>query len=133
MDAETRRYLREELIIYSASAQTARFGPEVKLVHENTTDVIGEHHAIYNETTKELFVYHYDRQKGVGKKYNMSCGLIRCVEPMKIRENFGAIPGYDVYKSQLRHSNSLLGSLRIGSEVLEVYLGVQSFLLSHLR
>lgn len=57
MDAEARRYLRDERLIYSASAQAGRFGPEVKLVHENTIDVIGEHRAIYNDIIKNfLFI-----------------------------------------------------------------------------
>ena len=99
MDAEARRYLREERLLYCASAQAARFSAEINLVHENTIDVIGEHRAIYNEITQELFVYHYDTQKGVGKKYNLSYGLIRSEERLKVREHYGAIPGYDVYKS----------------------------------
>ena len=43
--------------------------------------------------------FHNDPQKGVGKKYNMSRGLIRSTAPMDIRRNENTIPGYDVYKS----------------------------------
>jgi hypothetical protein len=31
--------------------------------------------TIWNENSKELFTYHYDTQKGVGKKYKLSRGV----------------------------------------------------------
>ena len=49
------------------SCNPARFGPEKDHVHESETDVVGQHATIFNDVTKELFTYHYDSQKGVGK------------------------------------------------------------------
>jgi hypothetical protein len=49
-------------------------------------DSPGETKGIYNENTHELFVYHWDTQKGVGKKYNLSRGFKRSVAVNKVRE-----------------------------------------------
>jgi hypothetical protein len=96
--AESRLYLKETKRPYTASCNPALFKPELKLVHANSDDIIGEHRSIWNETTKELFTYHWDTQKGVGKKYNLSYGLDRCTDKLKIRNAQNEIPGYDVYK-----------------------------------
>jgi hypothetical protein len=99
MDAESRRHLLEMKIKFSSSCCSSRFGPEVRLVHGETADVIGQHSTIYNETTQELFTYHFDTQKGVGKKYNLSWDLMLNKDKLQIRAMSAHIPGYDVYKS----------------------------------
>ena len=55
--------------------------------------------GIYNEGTGELFVYHYDIQKGVGIKYNYSRGFIRSTDKAKVKLHANRIPGYDNYKT----------------------------------
>ncbi len=54
---------------------------------------------MYNESTKQIFVYHYDAQKGVGKKYNFSYGFQRCTDTLKIQQYQNHIPAYDDYKT----------------------------------
>ena len=70
------------------------------MVHPpGSVDTTGEWKGIYNDRTGEMFVYHYDTQKGVGKKYNYSKGFIRSTDKVKIRHHAGRIPGYDNYKT----------------------------------
>ena len=61
--------------------------PEVLLVHDETSDEPDESRSIYNPLKNEVFTYHYDRQKGVGKKYNLTHGLIRCTDKIVVKEN----------------------------------------------
>ena len=99
MDAASRLYLREEGIKYSASCNPARFGAEKSLLHESETDVVGQHATIFNDVTKELFTYHFDSQKGVGKKFNMSWGLERNTQKRRVLEMKNHILGYEYYKN----------------------------------
>jgi hypothetical protein len=99
MDTESRRWLLEKEIKFTASCNTSRFVAEVKMVHGDTADITGQHMSIYSEKSNELFTYHYDTQKGVGNKYNLSWGLTLHTEKLKVRAHQDDIPGYDVYKS----------------------------------
>ena len=63
-----------------------------------SADEPGDEQWIFNEKTGELFTYHYDTQKGVGMKYNLSSGLVRSTNPNKIRQYKIFIPGYSHYK-----------------------------------
>ena len=85
---------------YSASCNTQRFQVLRDAIHRDfIADEIGEHKSIYNDTFSELFTYHYDTQKGVGKKYNISWGLTRHTTPTVVAKNKNDIPGYSYYKS----------------------------------
>jgi hypothetical protein len=106
LDAESRSYLKEQGVRYSASVSKCRMSPEVSLVHGDEPDKIGAWSAIYNDITQELFTQHYDTQKGVGQKYNLSFGLIRSEDKVKVREQADLIPGYDVYKSMFECCDS---------------------------
>lgn len=88
-----------EKVCFSASAD--RFTNLVKMCHPpGHIDVAGEWEGLYNELMEEVFVYHYDTQKGVGKKYNYSCGFDLSVAKKKVQDanNKGRIPCYDNYK-----------------------------------
>ena len=98
MDATVRDQQKLKEIAYTASCKADRFVPERTLVHQNDADEPGESASIYNEATNELFTYHYDTQKGVGKKYNMSFGLVRSTDKYKVKSHKDMIPGYDIYK-----------------------------------
>jgi hypothetical protein len=64
-----------------------------------STEETGQWFGMFNETTEQLFVYHYDTQKGVGKKYNFSYGFKRSTDKLTIRQYQGRIPAYDNCKT----------------------------------
>lgn len=53
---------------------------------------------MFNETENQLFVFHYDTQKGVGKKFNFSQGFKRVTSKTEVERRKHEIPGYDYYK-----------------------------------
>ena len=60
------------------SVKSDRFVVETAMIHRlHTADKLGEWRSIYNSETSEVFIYHYDTQKVVGKKYCISHGLVR--------------------------------------------------------
>lgn len=59
---------------------------------------VGETKTMHNSKTGEMLTYHFDRQKGVGKKYNFSWGFERVTAPLVVKANKDSIPGYDDYK-----------------------------------
>lgn len=85
-------------VAFSASCRPDNFRPERMLLTNEAADQPGDEQSIYNETSSELFTYHYDRQKGVGKKYNLSSGFIRSTRTDMIRKYKDIIPGYSHYK-----------------------------------
>jgi len=99
MGAEGRDLLKTMKRPFSASVNPQCFGPEVKLLHTNHVDVSGSFRTIYNETTGETMTFHHDTRKGIGKKYNMSFGLERSEDKVKVRQHAHYIVGYDVYES----------------------------------
>ena len=82
MDSSVRKLLADvKDVKFTASVRPDRFNIEKRMVHtDGSIDEVGEKKAIYNDRTKELFVYHYDTQKGVGIKYNLSNGFIPCTD-----------------------------------------------------
>jgi hypothetical protein len=99
MTKDARKYLNDNKVYFTGSCVANHFKPECALVHGHDTDRTGQHSTIYNDTTNELFTYHYDTQKGVGKKYNLSYGFKRSTDKLKVRACKEEIPGYDYYKS----------------------------------
>jgi hypothetical protein len=85
-------------VVFTASCKPDHFKPERLMLSREAADEPGDEQSIYNESTSELFTYHYDRQKGVGKKYNLSSGFIRSTSPAKIEQYKNFIPGYSHYK-----------------------------------
>ncbi len=61
-------------------------------------DTPGEWRRIYNDITEELFVHHYDTQKGVGIKCNLTRGLIRDTRTSKIKQRKAMISRCGYYK-----------------------------------
>ena len=53
-------------------ALSYNFEVERKFISKDKADEPGEEETIYNDETGELFTYHYDTEKCVGKKYNLS-------------------------------------------------------------
>lgn len=100
IDASARAILSNAGVKFTASVKPDRFKPEVRMVHPaGNDDKIGEWRGIYNDTTNEMFIYHYDTQKGVGKKYNYSKGFLHSTEKRKITDHKGRIPAYENYKT----------------------------------
>jgi hypothetical protein len=100
MDRTSRQICEEEGIYFCCSVTEKSFPSEVKAVHPiGSTDQTGHWNGMYNENTKQLFVYHYDTQKGVGKKYNLSYGFQRSTDKLKFRPHQDRIPAYDNYKT----------------------------------
>ena len=98
--SETRSFLLEKRQYFSASCKTDRVKLEVDRTHnDGVPDLVGQSRTIYNEETKELFTYHYDRQKGVGKKYNLSYGFTHSQLRAKVKSHENFIPGYTHYKT----------------------------------
>ena len=89
----------ENHVKFSCSVRPDRMQAQRKLLQKAESEKPGDEETIYLERTNELFTYHYDRQKGVGKKYNLTHGLIRSEVSAKVKENTGVIPGYDMYKA----------------------------------
>jgi len=98
MSSDSRSLLKDYDINYTASVSKHRFGPECNFIHDGVADEPGEHKTIYNDETKELLTYHYDTQKGVGKKYNLSRGLTLKTDKSALKKCDGIIPGYELYK-----------------------------------
>jgi hypothetical protein len=96
----TRNFLLEIGQKFSCSCSKDRVALEVARIHSaGITDVMGESRSIFNPESKELFTYHYDTQKGVGKKYNLSFGLKRETSKRLVKSHDGIIPGYSFYKT----------------------------------
>jgi hypothetical protein len=89
----------ENKVKFSCSCRPDRMQSEKKLLQRADSETPGDEETIYREESNEIFTYHYDRQKGVGKKYNLTYGLIRDTTTAKIKETKDIIPGYDMYKS----------------------------------
>ena len=97
---ESRSALVESGINFCASVQKDRFANEVKMIHPpGHVPKTGEWRGMYNPRTDERFVYHYDTQKGVGIKYNLSKGFERCLVLNTIKQHSNRIPCYDNYKT----------------------------------
>ena len=93
-------YLIERGRKFIGSVESDRFPMETAKIHRlHTADKLGEWKSIYNPHTLEVFTYHYDTQKGVGKKYCISHGLIRTIERTTVRELSSQIPAYSYYKN----------------------------------
>ena len=87
-------------VCYLASVTPDRFANLTRfLLPPGYVDVEGASKAAYKEDTKELYVFHWDTQKGVGKKFNYSRGLLPCSDKMKVLAKKHEIPGYDTYKT----------------------------------
>jgi hypothetical protein len=105
--------LPEMGVKFSASCTSNRFVTETKsLQSRKPSDTPGESETIYNSKTEELFTYHFDTQKGVGKKYNLSHGLIRSTDKYRVKEFVEHIRGYEYFKivffflNRARHDRS---------------------------
>ena len=98
MSSLSRTKLKASGVPFSASCKPDNFKPERKFISKDVEDEPGDHESIYNELTGELFTYHYDRQKGVGKKYNLSFGFNRSTNKDKLKKYKDFIPGYSHYK-----------------------------------
>ena len=97
-----REYLIDKKQKFIGSVKPDRFIVESTKIHRvNVADKIGEWRSIYNPGTNEVFTYHYDIQKGVGKKYCIAHGLEQTVEKQTVDVFSGQIPAYSYYKNML--------------------------------
>jgi hypothetical protein len=97
---KVRDYLIEMGQKFIGSVKSDRFLMETAMIHRlHTADKLGEWRSIYNPHTSEVFTYHYDTKKGVGKKYCISHGLVRTTDKPSVKECSGQIPAYSYYKN----------------------------------
>lgn len=66
---------------------------------EKLFDKCGEWKSLKNIETGEVFTYHWDTQKGVGKKYCISWGLERTDSKHFVKFHEHRIPAYGYYKN----------------------------------
>ena len=99
LSADSSAVMKEAGIHFSCSVAPNRMKKHVAMVHDGKEDKTGEWNGIYNDRTEELFVYHFDTQKGVGKKYNYSIGFNRCTDRRKVKAHEGRVAGYEYYKT----------------------------------
>jgi hypothetical protein len=84
---------------FTCSLKPDRFKPETKFIHPpGYNPKVGEWHGMYNEEKGLCMVYHFDRQKGVGEKYNISHGFDVSTKKCDVKEYKDFIPGYESYK-----------------------------------
>ena len=84
---------------FIGSVKHDRFNIETHKIHENgAPDKFGEWKSIYNDESGEVYTYHYDVQKGVGKKYCLSWGLERSTSKRLVKAHKDRIPAYHYYK-----------------------------------
>lgn len=100
-DSASRDLLQKKNIRYTASATAGRFNSLVRAVHPagKTADKLGEWRGLFNDSTKEVFIYHFDTQKGIGVKYNLSWGFERSTEKAHVKAHSKRLPVYENYKS----------------------------------
>ena len=78
------------------------------MVHrDGAADKFGEWKSLYNLNTEEVFAYHYDTAKGVGKKRCISWGLKRLLSKPCIRLHEGRITAYGYYKNMFEVCDQL--------------------------
>ena len=98
--SEVRTWLIEKGQRLIGSVKPERFNPEYHMIHrDGAADKFGEWKSLYNPNTEEVFTYHYDTAKGVGKKYCVSWGLKRMLSEPCVRLHEGRIPAYSYYKN----------------------------------
>lgn len=95
--ADGRTYLNENGVKFIASVMTSRFINLMDNLAEHGTmvDKPGQTATIFNPSTNELFVHHWDVLASVGKKYVLSNAFERVPATS---ENAGIVPAYDQYK-----------------------------------
>jgi len=112
LSKDSRNMLLAEGQKFTCSVAKERVSLEVSRVHDDQQpDIPGKTRTIVNDESGELFTYHYDRQKGVGKKYNLSYGFIRSELKEKIKAHEEIIPGYSYYKTFFEYCDNFNRSL----------------------
>jgi hypothetical protein len=109
---EARQYLLSEGQNFTASCSADRVKVEKIRVHkDHPSNVPGDTRTIYNEESKELFTYHWDTQKGVGEKYNLSFGFIHSDAKATVARFKDIIHGYGYYKQSFEQCDNFNRSL----------------------
>ena len=92
--------MRAEGQAYSCSCRRDRVANEVAKACEDRVGAFkpGEHRAITNKTTGELFTYYFDPDTNVGEKYNMSRGFVYTTDKAIVTRRKVEVPGYDEYR-----------------------------------
>jgi len=93
LDSIGRKILQDMGIKYICAVQASRFRKICDLLIPLVSRP-GQWHGAWNETTKELFVYHWSPDTKVGKKFVIT----NAVQHLRKRPSKYMIPAYDVYK-----------------------------------
>jgi hypothetical protein len=98
--SSTRNYLLQKGQYFSGSCKPDRVKMEYERIHnDGVADIPGQSKTICKDETNEVFTFHYDRQKGVGKKYYLSYGFIHSTLKLKVKAHENFIPGCTHYKT----------------------------------
>ena len=98
--SEVRNWLIQRGQKFIGSVKPDRFNPEYYMIHrDGAVDKSGEWKSLKNIQTEEVFTYHWDTQKGVGKKYCISWGLKRTDSKHFVKSHEHRIPAYGYYKN----------------------------------
>lgn len=106
LSAASRQYANsmKNQIKYSCSVQKNRINgiwtQMERVLRETNTEVRkpGDYEAIHNRTSGEHFVFSWDEDQNVGKKYNLSNAIIRYPRPTRCNEEKNKRSSYDIYK-----------------------------------
>ena len=93
--SNARSYLLEKGQNFTCSCRGGRVEVEKRRAHSGgAAPEPGDTKTTYSPETKELFTYHWDTQKGVGEKYNLSFGLEVSNLKRKVKATESDLPGY---------------------------------------
>ena len=110
--SDARNFLLQKKQKFTMSCSKERVKVEVLRVHkDHPNNVPGDTRTIYNDETNELFTYHWDTQKGVGEKYNLSYGLVVETRKDPVKDNKDSIPGYCYYQQFFEYCDSFNAKL----------------------
>ena len=95
-------WLDSQKVSYSVSCKSVNFKNLVALVlpagYNDRSAKTGDTHSIHNTKTGHVFTHHFDTQKGVGQKFNLSGGFVSSAKQADIKKHLQEPPCYVYYK-----------------------------------
>ena len=98
----TTGFLHDQNVPFTVSCKSNNFKELVALVlpegYNDRGAKTGDTHAIYNKVSGQVFVHHFDTQKGVGQKFNLSGQFVLSTKQADITKYLHEPPCYIFYK-----------------------------------
>jgi hypothetical protein len=114
----THAMFTEAGIVHTSSVKATNFKDLVSFVlpvgYTDRGAKTGDTHSIYNPTTKENFTHHFDTQKGIGQKFNISWGFDSVTAPAIVAKHSSMPPCYEYYKFMFGDCDVINGFLKRG-------------------